>query len=241
MGENEIADKSVSQPAASSGIQRLPPRERIPGGMTFISHVPRIYLEDVEEIFDVINRYSEEKNKIQMATNEFSVSSPEKLRELPQEKIMMLNIISLDPYVNVVLEPRSSHVWIRTDDERTKKLARELIRVIEKRRVRFLSYYGWIFASLIVSFLPILLLISGIFGVKGGPLYLIVVVPLFLALLVWLAASVLGNEKNGVVVPVYKKEAPKPWYLSNELKIAILSSVITSIITALATIAFTRK
>jgi hypothetical protein len=55
-----------------------------------------------------------------------------------------------------------------------------------------------------------------------------------------LLLNFLLDADKSVVIPMYRKELPRAWYLSDELKVAVLTAIVTAVLTAVITLAFVR-
>jgi hypothetical protein len=236
---DEKVEESVDEnplPWFEKGLERVPrPRpEPRPGHHIWIKYVPRVYLEDVEAIAYLIGKQCKH---VSMRTEEFKISSPNQLRDVPQEKIMGFVIEGKQPYVNVEISSLWFRVYTPHDDPEVNFLVEEIVSVLNRRQRRVLKLLddG---RTLVVS-LFISLIAAAIFIRLELPLLValapLLILPLWILTVIF-ASTFVSSTRKGVIIPMYKRELPKAWYASNELKVAVIAAVVTAVVTAILSI-----
>ena len=86
--------------------------------------ITEIYLDDVDDIFEVIQRHTE--REVLIETEDYKLKTTEELRHLGVEKLNNLEIKSIDPYIRVKLEPASAYIYSGRDDTLSRGILDEL-------------------------------------------------------------------------------------------------------------------
>ncbi len=218
-----------------TGLERVPRSRPVkrPGQWVRIHAVPRLFLEDIEAIHYLVSKHTDQ---IQMQTDEFRIRHPKQLKLLPQERIMQFTLLARDPFIRIEVSRYGHTVITDSDDPKVQELLDDIVAVFNRRQNRFLRLFqGFWYAVLVFtpmilsSFLILLLKLSASLEM------LILVLGFSSVLTLPILGGIVGSNRDGVVIPMYKKDLPKAWYVSDALKVALLINLVTAIVTAIVT------
>lgn len=218
------------------GLERLPSSRpvRRPGQYLRVYGVPRVYLDDIETIHHILSKQSK---AIRMQTEEFRIRHPRQLTLLPQERIMEFRFLTMEPEIRVELGRNGHSVITASDEPQVNEVAEEIVDTISRRRVKVVSFFmsG---RNLLLLMIPMVLSYAGVLMMRRTLKVEIAVLTagMFTPILAMFLGGLLMSNRTGVVIPMRKKDVPKAWYVTNEMKIALATAIVTAVVTAIATV-----
>lgn len=204
------------------------------GRFVSIDNIRTLYFEDIEAIHHAFTR---ESDSVEMRTDEFKPRTLQRLKSIPREHFPEFHISSLRPHVSLSCTPYSYRLSSYSDDPAASRLFEDVETILRKRQNRWVGLTSSFWSSIalmVVSFGAFFLAARsgydelGLLAMMG--FYAVFLLAFSWKLFIW-------PKRTGVVVPLYKREVPKPWFVSDALKIALVAAAFTAVFTVVATLA----
>jgi hypothetical protein len=187
----------------------------------------RVFLDDLEEIYDVLS--ADAAGGVTIVTDDYILGSPDELDRYRGRVLKDVEIKAAEPYVSVHLRAQGAWIYSARDDSQSTGLFEKVRAVVRRCRPR----YWWLMGANAPWVLGV------IAGSSATPLALnadkpwsLLGIALGAVALVWLAAAYHFDVRAGaIVVPTRRSEAPS--FLrrnSDRLIIAALSAAATALI-----------
>lgn len=212
-------------------IERIPrPRPQPLAGERATIYARNLYLDDLQAIHMVLERHA---SNILFETEEYRFRLPSQLSEIPQDKIKRIIISAELPVVRI--EGRNGHFTLATagDDQSSRNAYWELWPILHARRSRAIALMeekpiGFLAVCLATATGCLGILSITINGSFSPLVFILLLVPFFLVM-TWPLTLQSWTYRPDVVVSYSKRNAPRPWYASKEMTIAVVSILLTAV------------
>ena len=204
-------------------IRRVPKSQRI-------NFKPvKIYLDDVEIIYNILQEISED---ISIETDEYAIKDIKQLSRLNKERITMLRFKVLEPFITLDLTPHEAQLYISGDDLVSVGVFEKLKKAVARRqRFSTLSFrYIWLIA-LPVSFLLSQVILS--LGRKDYTTAWLSFAGFAIGILWYLYNAYQDMNRHSLIILKYRRDTPSFWRRNaDNIKVELISGTFGAILGA---------
>lgn len=202
--------------------------KRIKGILSKNYKCPKLYLEDIEKIFEILNE-AEIKN-INLRADGYSYNNLEELEE-KKKKVRDLYIETDQPHIKIEFLRDSAQFYIFSDDLKSRGIFSSVNEIISRRERKLL----WILTAydlFIIILISIILTFTRFF--KEDPHYIIknILIISLGAILLWTPISILVHWKYFSIIDLIRKDKISNFFIRNKdnIIISIISTITGTII-----------
>jgi hypothetical protein len=117
-----------------------------------------IYLDELKEIWELLEAQKKENNKVEIKTKEHQFENIEELKNLPYDKIHNLEITLHNPYLAISLSNQSTRIYASTDTSEIVGLVVKINNILLKGKRSLVNFIFnsifTIFFGFVISIIP---------------------------------------------------------------------------------------